>query len=624
MALATVALTASGCSKGSAPEASTGRTSSPPAVSADALIEQVGAEPGPVEHRDGPLASVTAVTGTVEVRRLGEEAFTRAPKSAFLYAGDQIRTGDGASARILLADESTVELAEVSTLGIGSRIASAAPASRAAVLSGVARFSVSPRAPGEGSFLVSTPAGMVATKGTVFGVGVAADGDARVGVESGAVEVAGSAAFDAPVGVSAHGALDLAADGTLGAVKPWPSDDWGAWREGAEAGLDVSATAALHASAMEALRAELSAGFGSLEKLAAEVGSFEAEVSAAASHDDLGAYEARLPAGSVAIDASFLAGLRLAWLTDAYLAHAVIASDLYVRHPDVVVWAPLAAEVHAAVLWPKRLDAVALAYLEPLRTDYYLHHPRGRAEAQFVGIAVPAFYARVTPPALPPGHAKKLGFTAFVPPVVIPTPSARAVWIGAPSVGWHATARGHVAPPRGGIAFWVRPPKWRAHATLGADVRGQVAPCFAIGAPAPRGRMKVRWGVALGPKVKLPAPDLQAAAKARLAWHADLGGPNLTAHVPEPDLEGRVHGKLVVGVRGKAAAKADLKAQLHAAKQARARLEADARATQRAAAEARSKLTKSAKAAASVRVQLPEVRPPKVKASVKGSAKLSI
>ena len=66
----------------------------------------------------------------------------------------------------------------------------------------------------------------------------------------------------------------------------------------------------------------------------------------------------------------------------------------------------------AAVLWPKRFDATAAAYFEPLRVQYYLHHPRGRVNAELVGVAVPEFYAKVTPPELPRAKvAGKLNLT---------------------------------------------------------------------------------------------------------------------------------------------------------------------------------------------------------------------
>ena len=108
------------------------------------MIAKVGVEPGPVQHTEGATAVLADREGTVELRRLGEEGFVAIDESEPLYQGDQLRAGDGARATVLFPDESTVELAEGSTLAIGSRVATADPASSAAVLEGVARFSVSP------------------------------------------------------------------------------------------------------------------------------------------------------------------------------------------------------------------------------------------------------------------------------------------------------------------------------------------------------------------------------------------------------------------------------------------------------------------------------------------------
>jgi len=110
------------------------------AAAASTLVEQVGVEPGPVQQTAGAPAVLAKLEGTVEVRRLGEELFAPAKQDQTLYLGDQVRAGDGAQATILFADQSTVELAEVSTLAIGSRATTADPASSAAVLAGVARF----------------------------------------------------------------------------------------------------------------------------------------------------------------------------------------------------------------------------------------------------------------------------------------------------------------------------------------------------------------------------------------------------------------------------------------------------------------------------------------------------
>jgi len=573
-----------------------------------ALVAQIGVEPGPVQQTQGASAVLASVEGDVELRRLGEETFARGDKDAALYLGDQVRAGDGARATILFPDESAVELAEASTVAIGSRVATADPASSAAVLSGVARFSVSSRAPGEGPFLVFTPAGVVATKGTVFGVGVAADGDARVGVESGAVEVAGGAALDAPLTVEANSAVDLTAAGKLQAPTAWPEDDWGVWRDQVDADIDVAATAVVHADAMAALTSELDATYGVLANLGTQVAAFEVEAAAEASADDSAGYSASLPEATIAIDASFLAALRLEYLTHAYLSRAVLAADLYVRHPKVVVWATLEPRVQAAVLWPKRFDAMVVAYFEPLRVQYYLHHPRGRAHARWVGVAVPSFHASVTPPDVPSAKVKaKLELEVFVPPSVRFAATARAVWIAAPNANWHANAKLKVAPPRGKLAFWMRPPKLKAKAIFGVDVKAKIAPSFALRPPTARGQLKAQWAASFGHKLKLPPPDLRAAAEARAKWTADIAAPDVNADVHArldlPKVKAKAHGKAV------AAAKLDARAKIDAAANAKAA--------------AKAKLQTGTAAVGSVKLKAPELKAPKAKAKAEAKGHAS-
>jgi len=605
-----------GCSKDeSAQPAATAAVVAP--IETQALIAQVGIEPGAVIRPEGPAAVIAASVGTIEVRRLGEESFA-AIRNGVLYPGDQVRVGDDSRATLLFVDQSTVEVAEVSTLVIGSRTATADPASSAALLHGVARFTATPRSAGEGPFVVFTPAGVVATKGTVFAVGVAASGAARVGVESGAVSVAGSAALDAPVDLDASSALELAAAGRVGAKSAFPSDDWGAWRDRAEAKLDVAATAALHTSAMTELGAELEKSYGALATLGAQVAEFEAQAALAADNEDSVSYQASLPAGEAAIEAAFLSGLRLEWLTHAYAAHAAIVSELYMRHPETVVWANVSPRVDAAVLWPKRFDATAALFFEPLRLQYYVHHVRGRMQAPFVGVAIPEFFAKITPPA--PAAQLKLGFKLFVPPVLTPKANDHAVWIAAPTAGWHAQAKAHAAAPRGQVAFWIKPPKLRADATLGAAVKAKAPTRFELRPAVARADLKSGWKIVLGEKIKLDPPNLGAAASARSSWTVGGNVPGLVMaargeeKVELPTASAQIDAK----VDGKA--KGKLKAQLKAAAKQKSELEASA---QRLEARAKSGEAR-AKASAEMSVKRPVVKAPKVSGSLSASSSLSL
>ena len=623
-------LAASGCGKSDdeAKAADTAQLEGTAKAEPAKLIEDIGVEPGPVQQTGGAAAVIAEATGQVEVRALGEEGFHAAGVDSKLFPGDQVRAGEGASLTVAFPDESTAQLAELSTLAIGSRAATEDPASSAAVLSGVARFSVAPRAPAEGLFIVHTPAGLVATKGTVFGVGVAADGDARVGVEQGEVEVAGAAALDAPVSLATNQAVELQAQGKVEAPAAFVEDDWGTWRDTAEANVDVSATANAHAEAMANLEGELKTTYASLEKLAAEMTTFEAQAEAAAQADAKATYEAKLPEAEATIDASFLTALRLEWLTQAYAAHAVLAADLYVRHPDMVAFAKIEPGVHAAVLWPKRFDATCALYLEPLRVSYYVHHARGRAHAQLVGVAVPSFYAQVTPPAVPSVKARgKVGFKVYATPTLVAHASARPIWIGEPSANWHAKVKGKAAAPRGKVAFWVRPPELKSKAVIGAKVRGEVSPVFASAVPTARGQLKAKAGLALGHKIKIDPPNMDAAAKARAEWKGELPTANADMHanahaaMPEmPDVHGKAELKGKAGLKGEAALKAKAHEELKAARDAEAKVKADAHGKADAHAKA------AAGMGGNLKLEAPkvEVKAPKVKAEAKGSAKLKL
>jgi len=516
-----------------------------PVAAGPDVAAAVGVQAGGIarDAADGSTAIVKTVKGTVEVRRVGEPTYAAAKADLQLHGGDVVRTGDGGAVTIVLADESVIEVAEATTLGIASRHGSADPASGAAVLGGLARFTVSARAPGEGAFRVYTPAGVAIARGTAFGVGVAASGEARVGVESGAVEVIGLAAVDAkPVAVEGGASLVLAASGELGSPSPWPTDDWGTWRDDAEAKLEASAAIDAHAAAMTQLSTSLNDAYADLGASADSIATFEANAAASADNGDAAAYEASLPDGAATIDASFQVAGRVEALTWAYASHATLATDIYVRHPAPVEprWAVIAPQVDAAVLWPKRFEVTAVGYLEPLRMQYYVHHPRGRVHAALVGITVPAFYAQVQPPPLEPARVRaRVKTPIWVAPEVRFGAVARPVWVATPAASWHAKVRITAAPLRAGGAWYVRPPTLKSKLLLGVDATGTWTSQLAVSAPEPRAKLAAAWSVPVGMKIKVGAPDPRLAAKARA--NIDLaGGGRVDARVRErADLEAK-------------------------------------------------------------------------------------
>ncbi len=525
----------------------------------------VGVEAGGIQRSadEGPGAVVTTAKGTVEIRRLGETKFSPVTANGTVFAGDVIRTGDGGSAVVTLEDHSVIEIAEVSSVAIGSRAASADPASSAAVLSGLARFSVSGRSPGEGAFNVFTPAGVIVTRGTVYGVGVSASGSARVGVESGSVDVIGLAAMDAqPIAVGAGSHVVLEAKGTIGNPAPWPAPDWGEWRASADASGELVATLDAHAAAMADLDVQLAAAYADLSSSADGVASFEATAAASAGKNDTATYEAALPDGAASIDASFAVAGRIDALTWAYASHGALATDLYVRHPDVLTprWQLIAPRVDASVLWPKRFEVTAVGYLEPVRMQYYVHHPRGRMHAPVVGVKVPAFYAAVTPPAIDDARVRaRVKTKLWVAPEVRYTASTRPVWIASPSASWHAKVAVAPAPITGGASWYVRPAKLDTSVLLGAQVRGAWESRLAVGAPAPRASLRAAWSIPVGTKIAIAPPDLRAAATARASWKLD-GGTAIAA----PDMKADLRAKARVEVPAVKVKAPDLKAGIDA------------------------------------------------------------
>ena len=191
-----------------------------------------------------------------------------------------------------------VEVSEVSTIGIASRDGTADPGSAAAVLAGIARFTVTPRAPAEGTFRVYTPSGFVVTKGTTYGVGVDAAGDTRVGVENGQVDVVGLAQQDAPpVEVGSGSAAMIDAQGSASAPTAFPSDDWGQWRDDADAKVDAGSAVDAHGQAMTDLDKQLADGYTDLDTSANATSTFETTAASAADSNDPAAYQAAEPAG---------------------------------------------------------------------------------------------------------------------------------------------------------------------------------------------------------------------------------------------------------------------------------------------------------------------------------------
>lgn len=619
-----------------------------PEAAADATAG-AGVQAGGIERdaTEGAAGVLASVNGTVEVRRVGETTWAAAAADTKLYAGDTVRTAESSTATIALADESTIEVAEVSSVAVASRAGTADPASSAAVLGGLARFTVTPRTPGEGAFRVYTSSGVILTKGTTYGVAVAASGEARVGVESGMVDVIGIAQMDAtPVQVEKTTQVTIAAEGKVGATAPWPADDWGTWRDEADAKIQLTAAIDAHGQALADMNKALVDGYAELEANADAAATFEATAATAAEKNDTAAYEAALPDGAATIDASFSLAGRLEALTWAHASHAALATDLYVRHPTEVQtqWQVVGPRVDNAILWPKRFEVTATAYWEPLRTQYYAHHPRGRMHASFVGMTVPPFYAAVQPAEIEPATVRtKVKGQIWIAPELAYKPSPRSVWVSAPQADWHAKIKVKPAPARAKVAWYVRPATLKSTAMIGAKVTGSWQSKLAVQPPQPRAALAATWKIPVGMKVKLAPPDMSMAATARTKVKLGADGRLVRDHRMGMNAKGQVTGAagMAGDMKGKADVKApampdvtvkapDVKAKVGVGVKTGAGAAAGAGGTAKAAggvatgagATVKTKVDGAVKAGATVKP--PEVKAPevKVKGSAKGSFKL--
>jgi hypothetical protein len=515
-----------------------GSATEPSAVAADPKA-------GGIVHlsKEGPAAVVNATTGTVEVKRMGETTFAAVKVNDKLYPSDQLRTGDKSTAKLVLVDQSVVEVAEDSTIGIASRDGTADPASAAAVLAGVARFTVTPRAPGEGPFRVYTPAGFVVTKGTTYGVGVDASGAARVGVESGQVDVVGLAQPAAPpVQVGSGSAVSLDASGSASTPTAFGSDDWGQWRDTADAQVDPGSAVDAHGSAMAAMDQQLGSDYKALDTSVDAASSFEDTAAADAGSNNPSAYQAAEPAGAAAIDGSFAIGANIEALTWAYAGHAELASEIYVRHPELAPrWQVVAPRVDAAVLWPRRYEIAAVGYFEPLRMQYYVHDPIGRVHAPLVGVTVPTFYASVAvPPVDPVAVRASVGIPVWIAPEVAFHVQPRPIWPLVPAPTWYVGVHVASAPWRIGGGWYVRPAVLHAHVIVGTEVRGRIESRLVVGPPMEYERVRAEWHGPIGAHVRVGEPDVVLAEHARAGVVLDGAG--------RIDMRGRVGGGVVPGV----------------------------------------------------------------------------
>jgi hypothetical protein len=207
--------------------------------------------------------------------------------------------------------------------------------------------------------------------------------------------------------------------------------------------------------------------------------------------------------------------------------------------------------------------SVTPTYLEPLRVQYYVHHPRGRAHAPLVGVTVPPFYASVTVADPEPAAVRaRVKTRVYVAPVVKVRPQARAVWIGSPPPGWRAKVKVKVkpAPVRARVGWYVRPPNFKGSVLVGMPVKAKLAHGLKVAAPRPRADVGGGFKGRLGGKIRVEPPDLGAAAKARMKVKLGTGG----IMVRPPAAQASVRAHTEAETKAKLDAAGRIKGDIHA------------------------------------------------------------
>jgi hypothetical protein len=476
-----------------------------PEIDVASLVARVGVKPGPLTHADvGPAASVLKALGPVWLRRVGEERFVDAPAKTALFAGDQVWTPPHVQATVALADDTLVQMADETIIVIGNRGITSDPASSVAVLYGVARMSISPRARGEGAFVTGAGPVLVGAKGTVFGVAVVAGGIVRVGLEHGEAEVAGAAALDKPVSLETAQAVLVDPKGVVGKPEPFKTDDWGTWRFEIETNkMSPAAAARLHADRLLGAESRLDAVYQALQTLGTQASTLTWQAEANTKPKGLAEYKSSAVERAAAIEGMYRLATEIARLTNAALSDATILSELYRRHPKEIEsdFMEFGREVAATVLYNKKLQVVSDVFLEPLRPAYYAHTARGRARAATIGVPSPGIFAQVKLTELTPAEvAKRVPQGLYVPPRLESATRLHPVWQRAPATGWDERLTLQPVPPRQG-SWYLPPTQVEGHLVAGVPLQGTPVLAFTADAPTSADKAELSFLIPPLPRV---------------------------------------------------------------------------------------------------------------------------
>lgn len=371
------------------------------------------AAPEPAKDDSPAEAVLTAVKGTVEVRKEGADTFAAAAAETEIQGGDTIRAGKDGEATITFWDHSTAELTPESALTVDSGRTLTEPAASATLLAGAAQFDVTQREEGQGPFSVYTPAAVTAVQGTVLAVGVGLSGTTRVGVEKGQVEVIPVANLEAkPTVVKAGKAVEIKSGEDKAARAAYSTEkaDWDGWleKQDASAAQAADAIAKKHAELITKLNKDAEDLAKKEKELAQKAAELEQKIAELEKKKKEAEYKKIQPQFADELER-----------VDAVKNHYRLVNARVAAHAYLLALLRARAEAGVYKVPPPRLKQVNQHYasvgavmptywqrrhrrrlrhrkrMRRLRRAYYLHHPEGRAVAPAVGIEVPKFYKRL-------------------------------------------------------------------------------------------------------------------------------------------------------------------------------------------------------------------------------------
>ncbi|MBU1218420.1 FecR domain-containing protein [Myxococcota bacterium] len=361
-----------------------------------------------------PVESVVyELEGKVEVKKANTEDYIDVTKDMKLNVGDQLRVGEGASAKLRMWDETTVVLgagAEV-VINPGADMANGSPS--ITVLAGTSSIAVEPRSENQSVFKVFTPTAVLSVLGTEFDVGIADTGATKLGVEKGIVEVSdqeGAKKIEVPAGKQ----VEVGVDGKPTPVAAYDAEkeDWSKWyaAKTKEAEAKVDAIAKSTTEKLEAMKKQVAELEAALKTVNTKAEEMDKKVVEAESKNNMAAYTKEAKPYQELLEEKQVAAYQEQRLNAMVMANAYLLQRLKAMvRAGVIKPSEAKAKIIEASLaqvtpwlekeyYPHRYKRYVSHYNANKRwkTRYLRHHPRGRNYNEHAKvIVVPKFYAKV-------------------------------------------------------------------------------------------------------------------------------------------------------------------------------------------------------------------------------------